>query len=70
MPTTTLQDLFHYADNDPELSNKTTFRTCFYITKIEPADVKEWTKTYDKKAKKAASLKGSAATKKDGNLIY
>jgi len=70
LPTSTLQDLFHYADNDPELANKTTFRTSFYVTKIEPADPKEWVKAYDKKAKKANSLKGSNATKKDGNLIY
>jgi len=44
LPTTTLYDLFHYADTDPELANKTTFKTTFYVTKIEPADPKEWVK--------------------------
>jgi len=57
LPNTPLSDLFHNADNDPELSNKTTFRTNFYVTKIEPADVKEWAKSYDKKTKVASSLK-------------
>ena len=70
LPTTTLYDLFHYADNDPELANKTTFRTTFYVTRVEPTDPKEWVKAYDKKTKKATSLKGSAATKAAGNLIY
>jgi len=70
LPTTTLYDLFHYADNDPEVANKNTFRTCFYVTKIEPSDPKEFVKQYDKKTKKTTSLKGSAATKAAGNLIY
>jgi len=58
LPTTTLDDLFHYSENDPELSNKNTFRTTFYVTKIEPADPKEFVKQYDKKTKKTTSLKG------------
>lgn len=70
LPTTTLYDLFHYADSDPELANKTTFKTTFYVTKIEPVDVKEWVKSYDKKTKKATSLKASKETKSAGNLIY
>jgi hypothetical protein len=70
LPTTTLYDLFHYADNDPELVNKTTFKTCFYVTRIEPTDPKEFVKSYDKKTKKATSLKGAAAGKAAGNLIY
>jgi hypothetical protein len=59
--------LFHYSDNDPELAKKTTFRTTFYVTKIEPVDVKEWVKSYDKKTGKATSTKGAKAA---GNLIY
>lgn len=70
LPTTTLYDLFHYADTDPELANKTTFKTTFYVTKVEPVDVKEWVKSYDKKTKKATSLKGSNVAKSAGNLIY
>jgi len=63
-------DLFHQADTDPELAKESTFRTTFSVVKIEPSDVKEWTKSYDKKTKKAASLKGSTAGKAAGNLIY
>lgn len=68
LPIHSLQDLFHNIDTDKEISGKDTFRTQFYVTKIEPADVKEWVKSYDKKTKKSASLKGSAA--KGGELIY
>jgi hypothetical protein len=67
---TSLHDLFHQADTDPELAKENTFRTTFSVVKIESADVKEWTKAYDKKTKKATSLKGSAAGKAAGNLIY
>jgi Telomeric single stranded DNA binding POT1/CDC13 len=57
--TTSLQDLFHNGD-DKELQAQDTFRTQFYVTKIEPADVREWVKAYDRKAKKVSSLKGAA----------
>lgn len=67
LPHTTLYDLFHYADNDPELSNKNTFKTTFYVTRIEPGDTKEWVKAYDKKTKKTTSAKGAA---KGSNYIY
>jgi hypothetical protein len=70
LPNTPLSDLFHQADTDPELAKETTFRTTFSVAKIEPSDVKEWTKAYDKKTKKATSLKGSTASKAGGNLIY
>lgn len=63
-----LQDLFHNIDNDKEISGKDTFRTQFFVSKIEPADVKEWVKSYDKKTKKATSLKGAAA--KAGDNIF
>ena len=49
------------------MANKNTFRTSFYVTKIEPVDVKEWVKSYDAKAKKVTSLKGAKGA---GNLIY
>jgi len=62
--------LFHQADSDPEIANKNTFRTSFSVIKVEPSDVKEWAKQYDKKTKKSTSLKGSAAGKAAGNLIY
>lgn len=52
LPNSSLHDLFHYAENDPALANKNTFRTSFYVTKIEPGTVQEWTKCYDKKCKK------------------
>jgi dsRNA-specific ribonuclease len=61
LPHTSLAELFHHSDTDPELSNKNTFRTTFTISKIEPSDVKEWVKSYDKKTKKATSLKGAKA---------
>lgn len=68
LPIHSLQDLFHNVDTDKEISGKDTFRTQFYVTKIEPSDVKEWTKAYDKKTKKTTSLKGSSA--KASSAIY
>jgi len=61
LPVTSLHDLFH----SPE-SSTTTFRTCFYVTKVEPGTVAEACKSYDKKSKKATSAKGA----KGGDLIY
>lgn len=61
LPFTSLQDLFHNADTDKDLAAQDTFRTQFYVTKIEPSDVKEWVKSYDRKTKKSSSLKGSSA---------
>lgn len=60
MQTTSLSDLFH----NPE--SGTTFRTCFYVTKVEPGNVAECVKSYDKKSKKVQSAKGA----KGGDLIY
>lgn len=68
LPIHSLQDLFHNADSDKELSSKDTFRAQFFVTKIEPSDVKEWVKGYDRKTKKTTSLKGSAA--KGGDNIF
>jgi hypothetical protein len=32
------------------------------VTKIEPSDVKQWVKNYDKKTKKYGPIKGATAT--------
>lgn len=67
LPVTSLQDLFHNVETDKDLQAKDTFRAQFYVTRIESADVKEWTKAYDKKTKKATSFKGQ---KGNANAIY
>jgi hypothetical protein len=67
LPVHSLQDLFHNIETDKEIQSKDTFRTQFYVTRIESADVKEWTKSYDKKTKKASSFKGQ---KGKDNAIY
>jgi len=68
LPVTSLQDLFHNVESDKDLQAKDTFRAQFYVTKVEPAgDVREWTKSYDKKTKKASSFKGA---KGGANAIY
>jgi len=61
LQSTSLHDLFHSPDNSTN-----TFRTCFYVTRIEPGNVNEAVKSYDRKSKKASSAKGS----KSGELIY
>jgi len=60
LPNTSLHDLFHSPDNSTN-----TFRTCFYVTQVQPGDVKECVKSYDKKTKKVSSAKT-----KGGDLIY
>jgi len=67
LPHTPLQDLFHQADSDPELAKETTFRTTFSVAKVEPGNVTEWTKAYDKKSKKATSNSSKGAA---GQQIY
>ena len=67
LPFVSLQDLFHNVETDKDLQSKDTFRTQFYVTRIESSDVKEWTKSFDKKTKKAASFKGQ---KGNANAIY
>ncbi len=52
MPPTPMIELFHSNEADPSIFGKTLFRVRFYVTKIEPSDVKEWVKGYDKKTKK------------------
>merc|ERR1719353_518639 len=56
---TTLHDLFHGNQTG------TTFRTCFYVTKVEPSDVAESTVCYDKKTKKLSSAKSGK-----GDLVH
>ena len=61
LASTSLHDLFHSPD-----TSTSTFRTCFYVTKVEPGNAAECVKAYDKKSKKTSSAKGS----KGGDLIY
>lgn len=61
LPMTSLYDLFHGTQG-----SNSTFRTCFYVTKVEPSDVNESVVTYDKKTKKTASAKNS----KGGDLVH
>jgi hypothetical protein len=58
---TSLHDLFHSPDN-----TTTTFRTCFYVTRVEPSAVNDSVRSYDRKTKKSSSAKGA----KGGELIY
>jgi hypothetical protein len=67
LPVHSLQDLFHNVESDKELQSKDTFRTQFYVTRIEAANVQEWTKSLDKKTKKSSSFKGQ---KGNANAIY
>jgi len=60
LATTSLHDLFHSPDN-----SKSTFRTCFYVTKVEPSDAAEACVVYDKKTKKTASAKSGK-----GDLVH
>jgi hypothetical protein len=62
LPITPLHDLFHAPEN-----NSTTFRTCFYVTKVEPGQVADCVKAYNKGTKKVSSAKGAA---KGSDLIY
>jgi len=61
LATTQLHDLFHTPD-----TNTSTFRTCFYVTKVEPGNVNEMVKSYNKGTKKTSTAKGA----KGGDLIY
>ena len=46
---TSLHDLFHSPDNSTN-----TFRTCFYVCRVEPGNAADACKSYDKKTKKAS----------------
>ena len=67
LPIHSLQDLFHNVESDKDLQTKDTFRTQFYVSRIESANVQEWTKSLDKKTKKTSSFKGQ---KSNANAIY
>jgi len=54
-----LYDLFHGNQSG------STFRTCFYVTKVEPSDVAESVVCYDKKTKKVTSAKNGK-----GDLVH
>ena len=60
LPSTSLEQLFTSKTLTGE-----TFRTRFCVTAVEPGDLKEATKAWDKKGKKASSAKGSK-----GELIW
>jgi len=60
LPNTSLHDLFHAPDN-----STSTFRTCFYVTKVEPGSLAEAVRAYNKGTKKDSSAKGAK-----GDLIY
>jgi len=52
LTNTSLHDLFHSPDNTTN-----TFRTCFYVTRVEPSKVEDSVRTYDKKTKKSSACK-------------
>ena len=60
LPTTSLETLFTSKTLTGE-----TFRTRFCVTSVEPADLRESCKVWDKKSKKASSAKNSK-----GDLIW
>jgi len=61
LASTSLHDLFHTPD-----MTKSTFRTCFYVTKVEPSNAAESVQAYDRKTKKTSSAKGKGGS----DLIY
>jgi hypothetical protein len=60
LPSTSLEELF-----SGKLSGD-TFRTSFCVTRVEPADIRDAVKVYDRKAKKVVSAKGA----KGGELVW
>merc|ERR1712048_854858 len=61
LPITRLHDLFHEADSLPG----NTFRTCFYVTKVEPGVTQNAVKFFSKNSKNTTSAKGQSK-----DLIY
>jgi len=61
LQTTSLHDLFHSPDN-----STSTFRTCFYVTRVEPGSCQDAVRSYDRKSRKTSSAKGA----KGGDMIY
>lgn len=60
LPTTSLEELF-----GGKVSGD-TFRTRFCVTRVEPADIRDAVKVYDRKTKKVSSAKGA----KGGDLVW
>ena len=60
LPSTSLEELF-----GGKLSGD-TFRTNFCVTRVEPGDIRDAVKVYDRKAKKVTSAKGA----KGGELVW
>jgi hypothetical protein len=58
LPNTSLHDLFHSSDNSTN-----TFRTCFYVTRVEPGNVADAVKGYNRSSKKTSN-------NCSGDLIY
>lgn len=44
-----------------------TFRSCFYVTRIEPVNAVDACKVYNKSTKKTTTAKGA---KSDSHIIY
>jgi hypothetical protein len=63
LASTSLHDLFHSPDNSTN-----TFRTCFYVTRVEPGNCCQSVKCYDKKTKKSVSCKDKKGA--CGECIY
>jgi hypothetical protein len=59
LPNTSLHDLFHSSDNSTN-----TFRTCFYVTRVEPGNAADACKSYNRSSKKTSNNCNS------GDLIY
>ena len=60
LPMTSLSELF-----SGKLSGD-TFRTSFCVTRVEPSDIRDAVKVYDRKTKKVTSAKGAKA----GELVW
>ena len=58
LPNTSLHDLFHSSDNSTN-----TFRTCFYVTRVEPGNVADAVRGYNRSSKKTSA-------NCSGDLIY
>lgn len=63
LPITPLKDLF---SDDADVAKSSVFRTHFCVSKVEPGNVQEYVKSYDKKSNKTSSTKGG----KGSNFIY
>jgi len=60
LPSTSLEELFSGK------ATAETYRTSFCVTRVEPADIRDACKVYDRKTKKVSSAKGA----KSGDLVW